>query len=97
MIKENWKHFLSLLSIFAVLSIVALVGMIQIFTAADEARHSSKVTLCQNLVLADAVHQFHISIAKIEAAEGDKVERQRLIKEAINEPDISAAMRRCDG
>lgn len=96
MSKEQLRQYLLLIIILAILTALAIVGMLQIFNAADEARHSVKVTQCQNVVLGNAVHQFHLSLAKIEEAESDTAEKARLIDEIQKEPDIALLMRACE-
>lgn len=94
--RERFKEYLVMLSILAVLTAVAIVGMLQIFNAADESRNNIKVAQCQNVVLGDFIHHFHLAIAQIEAAENNSKEKNELIKEALNEQDIAAAMLRCE-
>lgn len=96
MSRETWRSFLILVGILAVLTALAIVGMLQIFNAADEARHNIKVTQCQQIVLGEAIHQFHISLGKIESVENENVkEKLRLLKAIQNEPDIAGAMKAC--
>lgn len=101
MTTEKWRQFFIFIIILAVLAVLAIGGMLQIFNAADEARHNVKVSQCQNIVLGDSIHNFHIAFAKIEAAEDASkkeqiFERKSLLKDAINESDITAAMKACE-
>lgn len=96
MSRETFRRYLILVCILAVLTSLAVVGMVQIFKAADDARKSVKVTQCQEVVLGSFVHQFHINIAKIEAAEHNSPQERALLAIAIKEPDIAAAMKACE-
>lgn len=89
------KQYIILVSILIVITALAVVGILQLFNAADEARHGINVSQCQNIVLGEAVHNFHVSIAKIELAEGNKPLQTKLLKDALNEPDIAFAMKAC--
>lgn len=97
MSRDTWRQYFILIGILAVLTALAIVGMLQIFNAADEARHNIKVTQCQNIILGEAVHQFHVSLGQLEADEksNEKI-KLKLLQQIQNEPDIALAMKACN-
>ena len=89
------RQYVILVAILIVITSLAVVGILQLFNAADEARHGVKVSQCQNVIMGESIHNFHVALAKIELAEGNRKAQVALLNQALNEPDVAVAMKAC--
>lgn len=93
--KHTFRVYLVVVTFGAIITIFAVTGTIFTFRAADEARSLGRVTKCHDLVIADYIHEFHVSMAKVESLENNKVERAKVLKTIEQETSIRRAMDKC--
>lgn len=95
MTKERWRVYLLVVGLAALITTFAFLGLRFTFQAADDARHLGKELKCQNLVIGEYIHKFHVNMAIVESFEHSPSSRAKILREIANEPDLKSAMNNC--